>query len=206
MRTSPLPSPPSHTSISQFPTHRLSSLTTPGLSLATATFVSGLLADLALSPRLFTLKNNLAATAASLEVVVSILYWGLRIVTLPLPPPTHISAPPLTPPPDRPRPRNAHLGGAARDLRRPRLPLRARAAAHLGPATAVAAVAHNDRRVGAHARHQHRFRLRVLVLGRAVLRPQRLLPVSDLRGAQHALARRAVRVQWLLDDGECVWA
>lgn len=67
-------------------------------------------------------------------------------------------------------------------------------------------MARNDRRVGAHARHQHRLRLRVLVLGRAVLRPQRLLPVSDLRGAQHALARRAVRVQWLLDDGEYVWA
>ena len=80
----PLPCPPpSHTSISQFPTHRLSPLTTLGLSLATATFASGLLADLTLSPRLFTLKNNLAVTAAPLELLVSVLYWGLRIVTLP---------------------------------------------------------------------------------------------------------------------------
>ncbi|OCL01593.1 hypothetical protein AOQ84DRAFT_218076 [Glonium stellatum] len=68
-------------------------LTIIGLSLATATFASGLLADLTLSTRLFSLKNGLAVTAAPLEVLISILYWGLRIIDPALVMPTW--APPL---------------------------------------------------------------------------------------------------------------
>ncbi|KAI1817887.1 FAR-17a/AIG1-like protein [Poronia punctata] len=52
-------------------------LTIIGLSLALGTFVIGLLADLTLSPALFEAKNFLAVCSAPLEILVSILYWGL---------------------------------------------------------------------------------------------------------------------------------
>ncbi|KAK3996464.1 hypothetical protein QBC44DRAFT_339458 [Cladorrhinum sp. PSN332] len=52
-------------------------LTIIGLGLATLTSAFALLADLTLSPQLFAVKNVLAATAAPLEVLISILYWGL---------------------------------------------------------------------------------------------------------------------------------
>ncbi|KAL1304601.1 hypothetical protein AAFC00_003570 [Neodothiora populina] len=52
-------------------------LTIIGLSLSTLTFLVGLLADLTLSRRLFTLKNVLSVASAPLEVLISILYWGL---------------------------------------------------------------------------------------------------------------------------------
>lgn len=55
-------------------------LTIIGLSLATLTFTSGLLADLTLSPRLFRIKNALSITSAPLEVLISILYWGLQLI------------------------------------------------------------------------------------------------------------------------------
>lgn len=57
-------------------------LTVIGLSLATLTFVVGLLADLTLSARLFLLKNILSLCSAPMEVLISILYWGLRLVSL----------------------------------------------------------------------------------------------------------------------------
>ncbi|KAI2616603.1 FAR-17a/AIG1-like protein [Hypoxylon sp. NC1633] len=52
-------------------------LTIIGLTLASCTFVVGLLADVTLSPRLFELKNILSVCSAPLEVLISILYWGL---------------------------------------------------------------------------------------------------------------------------------
>ncbi|KAL4884443.1 hypothetical protein BJY04DRAFT_225644 [Aspergillus karnatakaensis] len=57
-------------------------LTVIGLSLATITFTFGLLADLTLSPRLFLVKNLLSVCSAPMEVLISILYWGLRLVNI----------------------------------------------------------------------------------------------------------------------------
>ncbi|KAI6820101.1 integral membrane protein [Hortaea werneckii] len=55
-------------------------LTIIGLSLATATFAVGLLADLTLSHRLFVLKNTLSVASAPMECLISLLYWGLRAI------------------------------------------------------------------------------------------------------------------------------
>ncbi|KXJ91960.1 FAR-17a/AIG1-like protein [Microdochium bolleyi] len=52
-------------------------LTILGLSFAMATFVVGALADLTLSSQLFAAKNALSTFATPLEVLVSVLYWGL---------------------------------------------------------------------------------------------------------------------------------
>jgi hypothetical protein len=52
-------------------------LTIVGLGLSAVTFTLGLLADLTLSPQLFAAKNTLAVCAAPLEVLISILYWGI---------------------------------------------------------------------------------------------------------------------------------
>lgn len=52
-------------------------LTIIGLGLATLTSALALLADVTLSSKLFTAKNVLAVCAAPLEVLISILYWGL---------------------------------------------------------------------------------------------------------------------------------
>ncbi|KAL4988196.1 FAR-17a/AIG1-like protein [Aspergillus falconensis] len=55
-------------------------LTVIGLSLATVTFAIALLADITLSARLFLLKNLLSVCSAPMEVLISILYWGLRLI------------------------------------------------------------------------------------------------------------------------------
>ncbi|KAE8140778.1 FAR-17a/AIG1-like protein-domain-containing protein [Aspergillus pseudotamarii] len=55
-------------------------LTVIGLSLSTLTFAIGLLADVTLSARLFLIKNLLSICSAPLEVLISILYWGLRVI------------------------------------------------------------------------------------------------------------------------------
>jgi hypothetical protein len=55
-------------------------LTIIGLTLATTTFIFGLLADITLSPRLFIVKNNLSLCSAPLEVLISILYWGISAI------------------------------------------------------------------------------------------------------------------------------
>ncbi|KAM0801383.1 integral membrane protein [Usnea florida] len=55
-------------------------LTIIGLTLALLTFTTGLLADLALSPALFRLKNTLSICTTPLQVLISILYWSLRLV------------------------------------------------------------------------------------------------------------------------------
>ncbi|KAI1375520.1 FAR-17a/AIG1-like protein-domain-containing protein [Hypoxylon crocopeplum] len=52
-------------------------LTIIGLALASCTFAVGFLADVTLSSRLFKVKNVLSACSAPLEVLISILYWGL---------------------------------------------------------------------------------------------------------------------------------
>ncbi|KAI1304687.1 FAR-17a/AIG1-like protein [Xylaria venustula] len=52
-------------------------LTIIGLALALATFSIGLAADLTLSPALFQAKNSLAVCSAPLEILISILFWGL---------------------------------------------------------------------------------------------------------------------------------
>lgn len=55
-------------------------LTNIGLILSFATFAVGLLSDLTLSPRLFAAKNALSVTSAPLEVLISLLYWGIRAI------------------------------------------------------------------------------------------------------------------------------
>ena len=58
-------------------------LTIIGLALSTLTFTFGLLADITLSRRLFAVKNALSVASAPIECLISILYWGLRAVSLP---------------------------------------------------------------------------------------------------------------------------
>ncbi|KAF2474641.1 uncharacterized protein BDR25DRAFT_322844 [Lindgomyces ingoldianus] len=55
-------------------------LTIIGLSISTLCFTSGLLADATSSHTLFTLKNYLALVAAPIELLISLLYWGLRAI------------------------------------------------------------------------------------------------------------------------------
>lgn len=52
-------------------------LTILGLAVAHLTFIFGFLADITLSPRLFAIKNTLSLCSAPLEVLISILYWGI---------------------------------------------------------------------------------------------------------------------------------
>lgn len=58
-------------------------LTIIGLSLATTTFVVGLVADITLNRTLFRIKNALSVASAPMECLISLLYWGLRAVWLP---------------------------------------------------------------------------------------------------------------------------
>ncbi|KAJ5675407.1 hypothetical protein N7462_008304 [Penicillium macrosclerotiorum] len=55
-------------------------LTVIGLSLSTLTFAFALVADVTLSRRLFLIKNLLSVCSAPMEVLISILYWGLRVI------------------------------------------------------------------------------------------------------------------------------
>ncbi|CAG8950412.1 hypothetical protein HYFRA_00006905 [Hymenoscyphus fraxineus] len=68
-------------------------LTILGLTVAHATFVSGLLADITGSPTLFTIKNTLSLCSTPLEVLISILYWGISAIdkTLVVPPEIYIA-------------------------------------------------------------------------------------------------------------------
>jgi len=69
-------------------------LTILGLTIAHATFIFGLLADITLSPRLFLIKNTLSLCSAPLEVLISILYWGISAIdkTLVVPPEIRVSS------------------------------------------------------------------------------------------------------------------
>ncbi|KAJ6164985.1 hypothetical protein N7470_003657 [Penicillium chermesinum] len=55
-------------------------LTVIGLTLSTLTFLVALLADVTLSRRLFLVKNLLSVCSAPMEVLISVLYWGLRLI------------------------------------------------------------------------------------------------------------------------------
>ncbi|KAL4730446.1 hypothetical protein ACLX1H_002481 [Fusarium chlamydosporum] len=55
-------------------------LTIIGLSASLLAFIVGTLADLTLSRTLFQVKNYIAILATPLEVVISILYWGIRFI------------------------------------------------------------------------------------------------------------------------------
>ncbi|KAJ5731879.1 hypothetical protein N7493_003360 [Penicillium malachiteum] len=55
-------------------------LTVIGLTLSTLTFLVALLADITLSRRLFLIKNLLSVCSAPMEVLISVLYWGLRVI------------------------------------------------------------------------------------------------------------------------------
>lgn len=55
-------------------------LTIIGLALALASMVLGLLADLTYSRALFNAKNIISVCSTPLEVLVSILYWGISLI------------------------------------------------------------------------------------------------------------------------------
>ena len=157
-------------------------LTIIGLALSTLTFTFGLLADITLSRRLFAAKNALSVASAPIECLISILYWGLRAVSPQISkhfrsqassnllPDRHIPRPPPLGPHPSP-PRRLLFPPHPRPLSRPRPPL-------LLPAL------HHRRAPRFGSLRVHRFR--VLVLDRAVLLLQPVLPVSDFRRAEHA--------------------
>jgi len=55
-------------------------LTILGLALSLVSFVFGAVADLTLIPQFFAAKNLVAVCAAPLEVLISVLYWGIRTI------------------------------------------------------------------------------------------------------------------------------
>jgi hypothetical protein len=55
-------------------------LTILGLLAALISFVFGALADITLRPALFKAKNIVSIVATPLEVVISLLYWGIRFI------------------------------------------------------------------------------------------------------------------------------
>ncbi|KAF2684695.1 hypothetical protein K458DRAFT_442529 [Lentithecium fluviatile CBS 122367] len=71
-------------------------LTILGLSISTICFTCGLLADITSSPTLFRAKNYIALVAAPIEIVISILYWGLRAIDEKLVIPPDLPKPPLS--------------------------------------------------------------------------------------------------------------
>ncbi|KAI8935980.1 hypothetical protein NX059_007484 [Plenodomus lindquistii] len=70
-------------------------LTIIGITICTACFTCGFIADVTNSHRFFTLKNYLALIAAPIEIVISILYWGLRAIDDGLVIPPDMPLPPL---------------------------------------------------------------------------------------------------------------
>lgn len=55
-------------------------LTIIGLFASLLAFVLGILADLTLNPQLFQAKNTLSVLTTPLEVVISLLYWGINLI------------------------------------------------------------------------------------------------------------------------------
>ncbi|VUC28637.1 unnamed protein product [Clonostachys rosea] len=55
-------------------------LTIIGLSASLLAFVLGIFADLTLNPTLFKVKNTICIVATPLEVLISILYWGIHMI------------------------------------------------------------------------------------------------------------------------------
>lgn len=70
-------------------------LTILGLTVAYLTFIFGLLADITLSPKLFLVKNTLSLCSAPLEVLISVLYWGISAIDKELLVPKEIQIAPL---------------------------------------------------------------------------------------------------------------
>lgn len=70
-------------------------LTIIGITLCTICFTFGLLADITSSSNLFTLKNYIALIAAPIEIVISLLYWGIRAVDDALIVPPNLPIPPF---------------------------------------------------------------------------------------------------------------
>lgn len=63
--------------------------------MCTACFSCGLIADITNSFLFFRLKNYIALVAAPIEIVISILYWGLRAIDPALVVPPDLPMPPL---------------------------------------------------------------------------------------------------------------
>lgn len=55
-------------------------LTILGLSASLLSFAIGILSDLTLSTTLFNIKNAICIVATPLEVLISLLYWGIRAI------------------------------------------------------------------------------------------------------------------------------
>lgn len=55
-------------------------LTIIGLTASLVAFIFGVLADVTLNETLFQAKNAVAVLATPLEVVISILYWGIKAI------------------------------------------------------------------------------------------------------------------------------
>ncbi|KAF4635220.1 hypothetical protein G7Y89_g2891 [Cudoniella acicularis] len=70
-------------------------LTILGLTVAYATFICGFLADITLSHELFLVKNTLTLCSAPLEVLISLLYWGISAIDKSLVVPPEIQISPL---------------------------------------------------------------------------------------------------------------
>ncbi|RMZ82831.1 hypothetical protein DV737_g1866, partial [Chaetothyriales sp. CBS 132003] len=68
-------------------------LTIIGLTLATLTFATATLADLTRSWSLFAVKNVLSVCSTPLEVLIWLLYWGLRLIDPELVVPKHLEQP-----------------------------------------------------------------------------------------------------------------
>lgn len=70
-------------------------LTILGLALSLLTFLIGYAADITLLPEVFATKNSFAVCVAPLEMLISILYWGLRAYdkNLVLPPDLDVDLP-----------------------------------------------------------------------------------------------------------------
>ncbi|KAF2441257.1 hypothetical protein P171DRAFT_457087 [Karstenula rhodostoma CBS 690.94] len=70
-------------------------LTMIGITTSTICFSIGLIADMTSSQQFFTLKNYLALVAAPIEILVSMLYWGLRAINRELVIPPDLPTPPI---------------------------------------------------------------------------------------------------------------
>lgn len=55
-------------------------LTVIGLTASLVAFIFGVLADVTLNETLFQAKNAIAVLATPLEVVITILYWGIKTI------------------------------------------------------------------------------------------------------------------------------
>jgi hypothetical protein len=70
-------------------------LTILGITICTIGFSFGLIADVTNNTTSFTVKNYISLVAAPIEIVISILYWGLRAIDTGLVVPPDLPLPPL---------------------------------------------------------------------------------------------------------------